>query len=336
MKVCLDPGHGGYDPGAVGNGLQEKDITLDVCLELKPMLENNGITVVMTRDGDYAPGHLEGNLNGELQVRVNIAEQNNVDIFVAVHINAGGGTGEEVLVSGNGGRAEQIAKSLLAELVSVSGWYNRGVNVQDVMVLRDTSMPAILTENGFIDSVSDTAKLKDPAFIHALAVAHAKGICGYFGIVYTESGPATPVVALNFTHPNNAKCINDDLYIRDANGNRIPGRYVATGDNITVLDVGYTSQLALVEYPTAEGVKGGYVANVASCIQYYHQGEWQNGSTPEKVLDENGGVIGSLNPGEKATPLYRSNGKLHVVYSTTKGANTKSGYVAWDGSFKQF
>ena len=39
MKVCLDPGHGGYDPGAVGNGLIEKDITLDLCLKLKPLLE---------------------------------------------------------------------------------------------------------------------------------------------------------------------------------------------------------------------------------------------------------------------------------------------------------
>lgn len=193
MKVCLDPGHGGYDPGAVGNGLQEKDITLDVCLKLKPMLEYNGISVIMTRDGDYAPGHLEGNLNGELQARVNIAEQGNVDLFVSVHVNSGGGTGEEVLVAGVGGRAEAAANKVLPYLVQAGGWYNRGVKTQNVLVLKKTSMPAILTENGFIDNAADTAKLKDPNFRQALAIAHAKGMCDYFGIQYKGEGGGTKV-----------------------------------------------------------------------------------------------------------------------------------------------
>ena len=151
-----------------------------------------------------------------------------------------------------------------------------------------------------------------------------------------EPAPAPPVVALNFAYPNNAKCVNDDLYIRDANGNRIPGRYVSKGDNITVLDVGYTSQLTLLEYPTPSGVKSGYVANVPAYIQYYNPGRWLNGSTPESVMDENGAKIGSLDPGEHATPLYRRGVKLHVVYNTPKGPNTKSGFVAWDGGFNKF
>ena len=97
MKVCLDPGHGGYDPGAVGNGLIEKDITLDLCLKLKPLLEYNGISVILTREGDFAPRHLENDLNGELWARVKIAEEAKADLFVAVHINAGGGTGVEAV-----------------------------------------------------------------------------------------------------------------------------------------------------------------------------------------------------------------------------------------------
>lgn len=149
---------------------------------------------------------------------------------------------------------------------------------------------------------------------------------------------APPVASfpLSFSYPNNAKVVGDDLYIRDGAGNRIAGRYVSNGDNITVLDVSYSRQLALVEYPTPAGVRKGYVANVVSCIQYYNQDKWLNGSTSEPVLDENGGALGSLNPREKATPLYRKNGKLHVVYATAKGINTKSGYVAWDGGFSKF
>jgi len=151
----------------------------------------------------------------------------------------------------------------------------------------------------------------------------------------THIAPPTYSPEFNFSYPNNAKVVNDDLFIRDANGNKIQGRYISKGDSITVLDVSGSKQLCLVEYPTATGVKSGYVANVVSCIQYIYQDQWTNGSTIEAVLDENGGSLGSLNPSESATPLYRKNGKLHVVYATGKGANTKSGYVAWNGGFSR-
>jgi len=186
-KVCEDPGHGGYDPGACGNGLQEKDITLAIALELRPLLIFNGIEVVMTREGDYAPGNLENQLNKELNYRSIISNNFEADLLVSIHVNSGGGTGEEILISGTGGDGEVAANKLLHYLQQVDGWQDRGVKTQNVSVLgKKTNAPAILTENGFIDSVSDSAKLKDPAFIHALAVAHAKGICDYFGITYKE------------------------------------------------------------------------------------------------------------------------------------------------------
>ncbi|WP_407310888.1 N-acetylmuramoyl-L-alanine amidase [Desulfosporosinus sp. SB140] len=189
MKLCLDPGHGGYDPGACGNGLQEKDITLDICLRLKPLLEFNGIIVCLTRDGDYAPWHLENELDAELDARSTISNNFGADFFVSVHVNSGGGTGQEILVSGVGGKAEAAAGKCLYYIQQVSGWANRGIKAQNVSVLGSkTNAPAILTENGFIDSAADTVKLKEPSFRQALAVAHAKGICDYFGITYKEKG----------------------------------------------------------------------------------------------------------------------------------------------------
>lgn len=186
MKVCIDPGHGGYDPGGIGNGLKEKDLTLDVCLRLKPLLEFNGINAILTREGDYAPGHYENDQKKDLGERVKSAELGRVDLFISVHINAGRGTGVEVFVIGTGGRAEVAAKRVLPHLVQVGGWVNRGVKTQNIMVLRETSMPAILTENGFIDTAADAAKLKEATFRQALAVAHAKGICDFLGIIYKE------------------------------------------------------------------------------------------------------------------------------------------------------
>lgn len=162
------------------------------------MLVFNGIGVALTRTGDYAPGHLDHDLNGELNARVTISDNYSADLFVSIHINAGGGTGAEVLVSAMGGRAEMAANKVLKYLVQTGGWANRGVKAQNVLVLKKTKAPAILTECGFIDTLSDAAKLKDSAFIHALAVAHAKGICDHFGITYKEQAQSVvvaPVVA---------------------------------------------------------------------------------------------------------------------------------------------
>ena len=186
-RICIDPGHNssGFDTGAQGNGLLEQDITLNISLRLKPLLEANGIQVVMTRTGCQVAGAINS-VTDSLRARCDIANNAVVDLFVAIHVNAGGGTGSEVWVVSTGGRAEKAANAVLARLIQSCGWHNRGVKTASDYVLKYTDAPAILTENGFIDSASDSAKLKDPVFIHALAVAHAKGICDYFGIQYKE------------------------------------------------------------------------------------------------------------------------------------------------------
>lgn len=134
-----------------------------------------------------------------------------------------------------------------------------------------------------------------------------------------------------FSYPNNAQIRGDFLYARDSNGSILPDHRVDDGDFITVLDVGYTAQLVLVEYPTASGVLSGYITNVTSLIKYFNSGEWKNGSTTEFVYDGNGIQIGSLSPYETATPLYKENGMTEVVYNTDKGINTKSGFVRYSG-----
>ena len=143
------------------------------------------------------------------------------------------------------------------------------------------------------------------------------------------SSDPTPVQSsLNFTYPNNAKVVGTDLYVRDASGNVLAGRYVSNGDNITVLDVSGSKQIVFVEYPTQSGVRNGFISNTSNII-YTYQSQYHNGSTSEIVYDENGSVLGSLDTRESATPLYKKNGMLHVVYDTAKGKNTKSGFVKY-------
>ncbi|MGU8578217.1 SH3 domain-containing protein [Clostridium perfringens] len=168
-------------------------------------------------------------------------------------------------------------------------------------------------------------KLTKSGLVHYEGAGSSTGGGSFNGVAPGE------VVPGGFTYDNNAQVVGDELYLRDRNGNIIPGRSVSDGDNITVLDVSYSKQLALVQYPAGKVVRQGYVTNATNLIRYFKQGEWLNGSTTEPVLDENGGSLGSLSPYEAATPLYKKNGMIHVVYDTSKGPNTKSGYVKFEG-----
>ncbi|EGT3601887.1 bacteriocin, partial [Clostridium perfringens] len=135
------------------------------------------------------------------------------------------------------------------------------------------------------------------------------------------------------TFPTNAKVVGDELYLRDEEGNIIHGRSVDDGDSITVLDISYGRQLALIQYPTGSGYRQGYVTNATSIIKYNDNYSWVNGSTEEAVYDlDKETQIGTLDPRERAVILYKVDGMTAVAYDTGKGKLTKSGLVYYEGS----
>lgn len=187
--ICLDPGHNGSgaDAGAEGSGLREQDLTLDIALQLKPLLEYNGFQVVLTRESDFVKGPHQ-TLNQSLRSRCEVANNAKADLFFSIHVNAGGGAGTEVYAL-PGGQAEKLARVLLPYLVQGCAWRNRGVKTNKrFYVLVHTRMPAVLTENGFIDSRADAQRLRDPDFRRDVARAHAKGVCAFYGVEYRELG----------------------------------------------------------------------------------------------------------------------------------------------------
>lgn len=171
----------------------------------------------------------------------------------------------------------------------------------------------------------------------SLGVRSKSGFVDYDGGIGTNSGVngvrPGELVPGGFSYPNNAVIENDFLYLRDENGNQIAGRTVSVGDKITVLDISYSKQLALIQYPTSSGVRQGYVTNTTNIIRYLDEYNWYNGSTAETVYLNSIGnqVFGTLNPFESATKLYEKDGRIHVVYDTDKGMLTKSGYVNFKG-----
>ena len=183
VKIFIDPGHGGSDGGAAANGLKEKDVTLKIAKKIRSRLGNyEGVSTRMSRTTDKYIS---------LTGRTNMANSWNADFFLSIHINAGGGTGYEDYIHsslGSTSTAGKIQNEINKAVVSKTGWRNRGKKKANFAVLRQSNMPAILTENGFIDTKSDADKLKSNSFLNKIADGHAEGIAKHFGLKKKSGG----------------------------------------------------------------------------------------------------------------------------------------------------
>jgi len=173
ILICIDPGHGGRDPGAIGpTGLTEKSVNLDIALRLKDKLRNAGYSVIMTRESDVYKSLAE---------RVDIANNSGANVFISVHNNAftlptPNGT-ETYYSTSSPGLSRNLAIYVNSETIKQINTYNRGVKTADFYVLKNTHMISSLIEGVFISNPAEESKLRDANFRDSMA----KGI--YNGIV---------------------------------------------------------------------------------------------------------------------------------------------------------
>lgn len=168
-SIMLDAGHGGRDPGAVYNGRQEKDDTLNLVFAIGEILLNNGIDVEYTRTTDVYESPYEKAME---------ANEAGVDFFISIHRNSFPQdnivSGVESLVYQKTGIKYEMAQNINAQLETV-GFVDLGVKERpNLVVLRRTKMPAVLVEVGFINSDTDN-QLFDRNFMD-IAQAIADGI----------------------------------------------------------------------------------------------------------------------------------------------------------------
>ncbi|HEY9628777.1 MAG TPA: N-acetylmuramoyl-L-alanine amidase [Coleofasciculaceae cyanobacterium] len=175
VRIAIDPGHGGRDPGAVGiSGLQEKIVVLDISQKVAQLLEQQGAQVILTRRDDTEI---------ELEPRVRDANQGNANLFVSIHANAidldhpGINGTETYYYSSSAGY--QLAQTIQTSVVEGTGMRNIGVKESRFYVLRNTHMPAALVEVGFVTGQVDAPRLADPVFRERMAEAIARGILQY-------------------------------------------------------------------------------------------------------------------------------------------------------------
>lgn len=169
MKICIDPGHGGNDSGAVGpTGLYESKTNLAICEHLCFGLEGLGLSTVLTRDT---------NVYVSLETRCEIANDCEADFFISVHCNSDGPSSlgiESLYVSQKG---EQLAKPIQEELIQATGDVDRGLKYRsDLYVLNGTNMPATLVEVGFISHPETEELLRDEAYRQLIADAIVTGL----------------------------------------------------------------------------------------------------------------------------------------------------------------
>ena len=187
IRIYIDQGHNprGFNTGAEGNGYYEQDLTYEIGRRLYIMLQNNPeFTPRLSRP---TPDTLLGTTNStSLSTRVNQANAWPADIFISLHNNAAENpraTGNEALVYGPGQRvANDLATDILEQLTLTTGLRNRGIVYRPgLYVLKETTMPAVLVEMGFITNPTDAELLANSPYLFATGIY--RGILKYYGLL---------------------------------------------------------------------------------------------------------------------------------------------------------
>ena len=191
-SIFLDPGHGGSDPGAVSGGVREKDLTLSVYNKVSSKLASLGYTVLTSRNVDK---------DVDLIDRADQANKANADMLLSIHFNAGGrgiargietyyyqATADRVPKINKENhnnverleRSRKLANKVQQNLLYQTGANDRGVKRASFTVLRETSIPSILVELGFIDNPEERNKIKTNEYQERLANGIVDGIVEYY------------------------------------------------------------------------------------------------------------------------------------------------------------
>lgn len=185
IKIFVDQGHNPTNPnaGAEGNGLREQDITYAVGLRLSELLSADpNFEVMLSRN---SPSEVLGTTNAEsLGIRTRMANEWGANAFISIHVNASditSATGTEAYVFSRDTPAFALGEDITANLSKITGEPNRGVFVRpSLYVLRNTAMPAVLVEIGFITNPEEAARMSIEPSLYARGIYN--GILEYYGL----------------------------------------------------------------------------------------------------------------------------------------------------------
>ena len=318
--IVLDPGHGGYDGGANGNGVNEKDLTLKIAKYCKKYLEQQGnAKVYMTRNDDTYVS---------LAGRVNYAASVNANLFASIHLNSGGGYGAEVYYPNSnyrsdiGSEGKTLAQSVQDELIAL-GIYSRGIKIRNsqdskypdgstqdyyavIQRSKRAGFPGIIIEHAFIDSTNDfSAFLNSDEKLERLGKADATGILKYLGIGKGEWKQENNGWRYQYTSGefaiNKWEYIDGFWYFFDGNGYRQTGFVEIAGiiyhfDSDGKMSIGWEKINGKYYYFSSSGAKQtGWVKPYDTWYYLNQDGVMQTGwlrfTDVTYYLDESGALV---------------------------------------------
>ena len=318
--IVLDPGHGGYDGGANGNGVNEKDLTLKIAKYCKKYLEQQGnAKVYMTRNDDTYVS---------LAGRVDYAASVNANLFVSIHLNSGGGHGAEVYYPNSnyrsdiGSEGKTLAQSVQDELIAL-GIYSRGIKIRNsqdskypdgstqdyyavIQRSKRAGFPGIIIEHAFIDSTNDfSAFLNSDEKLERLGKADATGILKYLGIGKGEWKQENNGWRYQYTSGefaiNKWEYIDGFWYFFDGNGYRQTGFVAIAGiiyhfDRDGKMSIGWEKINGKYYYFSSSGTKQtGWVKPYDTWYYLDSEGVMQTGwlklTEGTYYLDESGALV---------------------------------------------
>ncbi|GAB6157153.1 N-acetylmuramoyl-L-alanine amidase [Desulfotomaculum varum] len=183
--VVIDPGHGGYDPGAVRQGIMEKNVNLVIAQEVVKILQENHVRVLLTREGDYnlaVPGlHGRQAKRYDIERRIELAEKFGADAVISIHVNVGRRlcTGAETFYHRQSPRGKLLAQYIQKEISGLPQMHRRVIKTGNYYILRRTTMPCVIVETGFLNNPQEREKLLDKSYQQMLARAIARGVINY-------------------------------------------------------------------------------------------------------------------------------------------------------------
>lgn len=189
--VIIDPGHGGFDGGAVaGDGTVEKNINLEISNKLSDFLTLCGFRVIMTRTSDDSTDNIDGSVakrkRNDLENRLLLMEKNPDSIYVSIHLNkftTSAASGTQVFYSPKFKESEILSKAIQKRVVDMLQPENTRTvkkGTSATFLLKNAKVPAVIVECGFLSNKYDLEKLKDEEYQSQMAFAIACGINDYY------------------------------------------------------------------------------------------------------------------------------------------------------------
>ncbi|WP_294130728.1 N-acetylmuramoyl-L-alanine amidase [uncultured Clostridium sp.] len=321
-KVFIDPGHGGYDNGAVQNGVFEDEINLQIAQKIEAKLKAKGVQVKMSR---YDDTYLS------LTERTTMANNWGSDIFVSIHQNSAtssSANGIETYYHSSRQDSKELAVEIQNDLIQSTNATNRGVKTANYSVIQTASMPSNLVECGFISNPTEAKNLSSSSYQDKVAEGIVSGIMDYL---------ATNVILNNSGSNNSNNSGNSNATTTQTGTIKVNGALnVRSGAGTSYSVIGSLSngvQVEIVEtsgswYKIKYGSGYGYVSkdyilvNTRSIAENTVLREGTAVTLSLKVRDESNyeaNVMGTIAMGEKVSVIEDNGEWSKIQYNDTIG-----------------